>query len=270
MSSLLSVRYLSTTLTTHKTTIHAVRNASFQLFSGEMLGIVGESGSGKSMLAKTIMRLLPPNNAHIDSGSILYSGLDLVSLPEWEMRRVRGREISMIFQDPMTSLNPTMKVGRQIVEGYLFHFPGETRDSAFELAVETLRDIGIPDAERCIDLYPHELSGGMRQRIMIAMALISSANIIIADEPTTSLDVSIQAQILDLLKALQRSRRLSLLFITHDLSLIAGYCDRALVMYDGEIVEEAPVERLFSAPAHPYTKRLLGALPPLDLSGGFV
>ena len=264
MTPLLKVKKLSTTLTTRTKKIRAVRNVSFELYPGEMLGIVGESGCGKSMLAKSLMSLLPKSNATIEHGEIFYSGANLLELSEKEMQRVRGREMSMIFQDPMTSLNPTMKIGKQIVEGYRRHFPKTPPDTAYHKAIDLLEHIGISSPRICFELYPHELSGGMRQRVMIAIALISSANILIADEPTTSLDVSIQAQILELLKELQHTRKLSIIFITHDLSLIAAYCDRALVMYGGQIVESAPVERLFAHPKHPYTKQLLAALPRLD------
>lgn len=238
---------------------HAVRGVSFSLQAGETIGIVGESGCGKSVTAKSIVKLLPAHSAHIQ-GKILFDSTDLASLSEKEMQNVRGKKIGMIFQDPMTSLNPTATIGAQITENI------RPRASARRKVLELLSLVGIPEPEKWIDEYPHTLSGGMRQRVMIAIALAPEPKLIIADEITTALDVTIQAQILIQLKAIQAQKQTSLLLITHDLSIVAGFCDRVLVMYAGKIVESAPVEELFAHPKHPYTQRLLQAIPRLDLA----
>ncbi len=265
MSSVIEIENLHTTFRSLSKHVHAVRGVTFSLKEGEVLGIVGESGSGKSALAKTLMGLLPPDTASIDQGSVLYRGEDILLKSEKEMQKIRGKEIGMIFQDPMTSLNPTMKVGAQIVEGYLLHHRKAGRSEAYAKAVDILKRVGIPYPEATLQQYPHELSGGMRQRIMIAIATISRAKVLIADEPTTALDVTIQAQILDLLREIQKKEQMSIVLITHDLSVVANFCDRVLVMYAGEVVEDAPVGTLFKAPKHPYTRRLIYSIPRLDL-----
>jgi len=244
-------------------TLHAVRGVSFSLYPGETLGIVGESGCGKSATAKALMQLNSGHHTELE-GKVIYAGENLLSYPEKKMQKVRGKEMGMIFQDPMTSLNPTMKVGKQIMEGYLRHFPNASRAEARLVALDMLKKVGISAPEERFEAYPHTLSGGMRQRIVIALALACQPKILLADEPTTALDVTIQAQILDLLKELQREMQMSTLLITHDLSVVAKMCDRVIVMYAGQIVESAPVLQLFSAPKHPYTKRLLSAIPRLD------
>ncbi len=233
--------------------VRPVRDVSFVLYEGEKLGIVGESGCGKTMLMKSLLRLLPLH-ATIDSGEILMDGVNLASLSEKELQKIRGKEIGMIFQDPMTSLNPTKKIGIQIAEGYLRHYPVSKKE-ALARALDLFKLVGVPEPEFRLDQYPHHLSGGLRQRAMIALALAAHPRVLIADEPTTALDVTIQAQILDLLSTLQQGK--STLLITHDLSLVAAFCDRVLVMHVGEIVEDAPVHELFYHPKHPYTQRLL-------------
>jgi oligopeptide transport system ATP-binding protein len=265
MKKLLQVEDLHTSFSTLSKKIRAVRGVTFDLYQGEALGIVGESGCGKSVMAKSITRLLPPVSSKIEKGRILYKGEDILLKNEREMRKIRGNEIGMIFQDPMTSLNPTMKIGKQIVEGYALHQPHVSKQEMELRVLELLERVGIPDAESRMHQYPHELSGGMRQRVMIAIAMISAPHILIADEPTTALDVTIQAQILELLREFQQKEQMSILLITHDLSIIANFCDRVIVMYAGEIVESAPVEELFRAPKHPYTRRLLNSIPRLDL-----
>lgn len=265
MSKLLEVEDLHTTFSSLSKKVHAVRGVSFHLEKGETLGIVGESGCGKSVMAKSITRLLPLISSKIEKGKILYKGENILLKNEREMRKIRGKEIGMIFQDPMTSLNPTMRIGNQIIEGYVLHHPHVPRQEAALRALELLERVGIPEAESRMNQYPHELSGGMRQRVMIAIAMISAPTVLIADEPTTALDVTIQAQILELLREIQQKEQMSIMLITHDLSIIASFCDRVIVMYAGEVVESASVEELFVAPKHPYTRRLLNSIPRLDL-----
>ncbi len=260
----IEVKNLQVTLQSQGQTIEAVRNVSFTLYEGERLGIVGESGCGKTILMKSLLQLLP-SSATINSGEIWYQGNNLVTLTEKELQGIRGKEIGMIFQDPMTSLNPTLKIGYQIAEGLLRHFPLISKKEAKERALELLKQVGIPEPELRLDQYPHLLSGGIRQRAVIALALASKPSILIADEPTTALDVTVQAQILDLLHELQKGT--STLLITHDLSIVASFCDRVLVMYAGQIVEEASVEELFAHPKHPYTQRLLESIPRIDGKG---
>jgi len=264
----LSVKNLHVSLRTWGKKVTALQGVEFDLKEGEILGIVGESGCGKSMTAKTIMRLLPPHAANIEHGQILYLGRDLLSLPESEMRRVRGREIGMIFQDPMTSLNPTKRIGPQIIEGLLLHHPHLKKHEAEAKAINLLGSVGIAQPEIRFRAYPHTLSGGMRQRAMIALAMACDPKILIADEPTTALDVTVQAQILELLKEIARTRKTSIILITHDLSVVARLCDRVLVMYAGKIVEEADVEELFCSPKHPYTQKLLQSIPRIDSPRG--
>ncbi len=236
-----------------------VKDLSFQVAEAETLAIVGESGSGKSLTALALMRLLP-KTADITDGSIRFAGEDLVNIPEPAMRERRGRDIAMIFQEPMTSLNPVLTIGRQIVEVLRLH-RGLTRAQARREARDLLDLVRIPDPDRCLNDYPHRLSGGMRQRVMIAIAVACRPKLLIADEPTTALDVTIQAQILDLLRDLKQRLSLALLLITHDLGVVAEMADRVAVMYAGRIVEEAPVRELFRDPRHPYTRGLLGSMP---------
>ncbi|QVL54868.1 MAG: ABC transporter ATP-binding protein [Simkaniaceae bacterium] len=266
MKKLLEVKNLHTSFSTLSKKVRAVQGVSFDLKEGETLGIVGESGCGKSVMAKSITRLLPSISSRIDQGEIYYKGENLVLKRERELRKVRGKEIGMIFQDPMTSLNPTMRIGDQIIEGYALHHPSASKAEMKIRAIKLLNRVGVSDSETRLTQFPHELSGGMRQRVMIAIAMISSPKILIADEPTTALDVTIQAQILGLLKEIQKREQMSILLITHDFSIVAGFCDRVLVMYAGKIVESASVDELFRAPKHPYTRRLLNSIPRLDLS----
>ncbi len=261
-TSLLTVENLTVSFTFNHQEVQAVRGVNFALTPGETLGIVGESGCGKSTLAKALMRLCPPTS-HL-KGKVLYKGNNLLSLSEKEMQAMRGKEMSMIFQDSMTSLNPTMKIGKQITEGYLKHHGPLSNKQRLKYAIEMLTLVGIPRPQELVHAFPHTLSGGMRQRVMIALALACKPSILIADEPTTALDVTIQAQIIDLLKEIQHKLGTSIILITHDLSVIANFCHRVLVMYAGKIVEHAPVEKLFASPEHPYTQRLLESLPRLD------
>jgi oligopeptide transport system ATP-binding protein len=261
-SKVLTVKDLHVSFYANSQQIHAVRGVSFDLYKGERLGIVGESGSGKSVLVKTLMRLLPLNTSTISQGSVLYNNQDLTKLSEKMMQNIRGKKIGMIFQDPMTSLNPTLRIGYQIAEGFRAHHPNASYREARAHVLELIQKVGIAEPLKRFEEYPHTLSGGLRQRVMIAIALASQPEILIADEPTTALDVTIQAQILALIKQIQTDK--SLILITHDLSVIAGFCDRVLVMYGGKIVEEALVGQLFSDPKHPYTQKLLQSIPRLD------
>ncbi|PYI54658.1 peptide ABC transporter ATP-binding protein [Paenibacillus flagellatus] len=243
--------------------VQAVRGVSFQVNKGEAVAIVGESGCGKSVTAQTIMRLIPSPPSLIKGGSIRFMGDDLLKKTEKEMQRIRGKEIGMIFQDPMTSLNPTMTIGRQITEGLIKH-QNMTKQAANRRAVEMLQLVGIPNAEARIKQYPHEFSGGMRQRAMIAIALACNPALLIADEPTTALDVTIQAQILRLMKDLQQNLGTSIILITHDLGVVADMCDKVIVMYAGKVVETGTKHEIFKNPKHPYTKGLLRSVPRLD------
>ncbi|MDK4741586.1 ABC transporter ATP-binding protein [Rhizobium sp. CNPSo 3464] len=244
--------------------VRAVEDVSFSLNSGETLAIVGESGSGKSVTSLSIMRLLSARNAR-NAGHIDFMGRDLLSLDEKEMRRIRGNDIGMIFQEPMTSLNPVLTIGRQIMETLILH-QGLSKRAARERAVEMLKLVDIPAPERRIDEYPHQLSGGMRQRVMIAMALACQPGLLIADEPTTALDVTIQAQVLDLMRGLQKKTGTAIILITHDLGVVAEMADRIIVMYAGRTVEEAATSELFQNPLHPYTQGLLATIPQLGSS----
>jgi oligopeptide/dipeptide ABC transporter ATP-binding protein len=238
---------------------------SFDLGRGETLGVVGESGCGKSVTALSIMRLLPKPSGRIDSGRILYQGRDLLALPADELHKIRGNRIGMIFQEPMTALNPVHRIGRQLAEVYQIHFPQMTPEEVTDASISMLEKVGIPAPVKRLQEYPHQLSGGMRQRVMIAMALACKPDILIADEPTTALDVTTQNQILELMRELQEQINMSILFITHDLGVIAELCDRVIVMYAGRIAEQAPVKKLFHHPAHPYTRGLLESIPRLDM-----
>ena len=259
---LLEVKGLTTSFMTNGKLVPAVDNVSFKLFPHETLAIVGESGCGKSVTSLSIMRLLPMPPAEIESGEVLFEGTDLLSLPEEQMRDIRGNKISMIFQEPMTSLNPVFTVGSQVMDAFIIH-QHVSKKEAREKTIEMLRMVGIPAPERVVDEYPHELSGGMRQRAMIAMALACRPAILIADEPTTALDVTIQAQILTLLKDLENDLGTATILITHDLGVVAKVAQYVLVMYAGQVVESAPVEDVITRPLHPYTSGLLQCLPKL-------
>ncbi|MBC8286785.1 MAG: ABC transporter ATP-binding protein [Nitrospinae bacterium] len=260
MSPLLEIEDLSTFFHTEENIVKSVRNVDLTLHKGETLALVGESGCGKSVTALSVMRLIPTPPGKFESGRILFKGQDLLQASEVEMQNIRGNEISMIFQEPMTSLNPIFTVGDQITEAIRLH-QNKTESQARELALKVLRQVAMPSPENRIDQYPHELSGGMKQRVMIAMAIVCQPALLIADEPTTALDVTIQAQILDLLDQLRKEAQMSILLITHNLGIVAQYADRVAVMYSGKVVELAPVEELFSSPAHPYTRGLLNSLP---------
>ncbi|MCL4131572.1 UNVERIFIED_CONTAM: hypothetical protein GTU68_003134 [Idotea baltica] len=258
---LLQVKNLCTHFLVEGKEAHAVDDVSFDIYEDEMLGIVGESGSGKSVTSLSIMRLIPDPPGKIAGGEILFDGKDLLKLSYDDMRKVRGKDIAMIFQEPMTSLNPVFTIGMQVMESLQFH-ENLSKEAATVRAVEVLTQVGIPDAERRLGDYPHQFSGGMRQRVMIAMALICTPALLIADEPTTALDVTIQAQILDLMKNLQAERKgAAILLITHDLAVVAETCDRVIVMYGGQVQEIAPITELFDNPRHPYTKGLLNSIP---------
>jgi peptide/nickel transport system ATP-binding protein len=237
----------------------AVKDISFQINAGETLGLVGESGSGKSAASLAVLRLLP-HTATV-RGAVGFDGVDLLGLPEEAMRRRRGREIAMIFQEPMTALNPVMPVGAQIAEAVRAHHPGESRKVVRAKVLAAMEEVGLPEVERRAKDYPHQFSGGQRQRILIAMAIVNRPRLLIADEPTTALDVTVQAQILGLLNGLRREHGLAMLFISHDLAVVAQVADRVAVMQRGEIVEQALVRELFAAPQHPYTRRLLASAP---------
>jgi peptide/nickel transport system ATP-binding protein len=267
VSDLLEVEGLSTWFYTRQGIVKAVDSVDFQVASGETLGIVGESGCGKSMTALSLMRLIPDPPGRIVSGSVKLAGRDLLKLSEEEMRGVRGNEISMIFQEPMTSLNPVMTIGRQIAEALVLHRDMD-RKAGLNRAIEMLDLVRIPEPAQRSREYPHQLSGGMRQRAMIAMALACNPKLLIADEPTTALDVTIQAQILELIVELQREFSAAVILITHDLGIIAETAQRVIVMYAGRKVEEADVGELFARPLHPYTTGLLGSIPRLDLMRG--
>jgi oligopeptide transport system ATP-binding protein len=263
MGRLLEIQNLGTSFYTQDGVVKAVNGVSYTLDEGETLGLVGESGCGKSVTALSIMRLIPQPPGKIVSGEIVFEGRDLLKLSEDEMRRVRGKEIAMIFQDPMTSLNPVLTVKRQLTESLELHL-GMDGNSAKKRAIELLDMVGIPSAKSRIDDYPHQFSGGMRQRVMIAMALSCNPKLLIADEPTTALDVTIQAQILDLIKNLRKEFGTAVIMITHDLGVVAGLCDRINVMYAGFIVESASASDLFKDPRHPYTLGLLRSIPRID------
>jgi peptide/nickel transport system ATP-binding protein len=265
---LMRVENLKTYLYTSKGVVKAVDDVSFDIMKGEILGIVGESGSGKTMTALSLMRLIPTPPAKIVSGKIELDGEDLVSLPENKMREIRGSKISMVFQDPLTSLNPLMKVGSQIGEVLRVHNKQTTKDEANQRAVELLKMVEIPEAETRASQYPFELSGGMRQRVMIAIALAANPELIIADEPTTNLDATIQAQVLSLLKSAREKQGTSILVITHNLGIIAWICDRVAVMYAGRVVESGPTKLVLENPLHPYTKALLKSVPRIDNERG--
>ena len=259
----LEVRDLVTTFDTDAGSLSAVDGVSFSVARGRTLGIVGESGCGKSVSALSIMRLLPQPMGRIAGGSILLDGLDLATISHNDMRHIRGKRIGMIFQEPMTALNPVHTIGRQLSEVFLLHQTQDKRE-ALVRSVEMLRKVGIPSPEIRVSEYPHQLSGGMRQRVVIAMALACQPAVVIADEPTTALDVTIQAQILELMQSLQEELGMAIVLITHDLGVIAEMCDDVVVMYAGRVAESGPVERIFAAPSHPYTRGLLASIPRLS------
>ncbi len=280
----LSVRGLRTHFITRERTVKAVDGVSYDLYPGKTLAVVGESGSGKSVHALSILRLLPEPPAKVVGGEILFQGRDLLKMGSEEMRKIRGNRIAMIFQEPMTSLNPVIKVGEQIAEAIVLH-QGVSQAKAWAKAVDLLKKVGIPHPEDRVNDYPHQFSGGMRQRAMIAIALSCEPDVLIADEPTTALDVTIQAQILELMKALQAEYNMAIVLITHNIGVVAEMADDVVVMYAGRAVEHAPVNDLFKNPKHPYTRGLLGSVPsiyerkerleaisgqPPDLGGGFV
>ncbi|MFN0277166.1 MAG: ABC transporter ATP-binding protein [Pyrinomonadaceae bacterium] len=261
MSSLLEVTNLRTQFPTRAGLVKSVDGVSFRIAEGELLGLVGESGCGKSITALSIMRLISPPGK-ITSGSIKFKGEELTTASAERLREIRGNDIAMIFQDPMTSLNPVFTVGEQIAEALRLHRKLDKK-KAWDAAVEAMKEVSIPSPERRVSDYPHQLSGGMRQRVMIAMALACDPELLVADEPTTALDVTIQAQILELLDELRRTRKLAVLLITHDLGVVAEVADRVCVMYTGKIVEESPVDELFADPKHPYTRGLIRSVPKL-------
>jgi oligopeptide transport system ATP-binding protein len=263
VTALLEVKNLSTHFFTPDGVVRAVNGISYTLHEGETLGIVGESGCGKSVGVMSLIRLIPTPPGQIAGGEVLFEGRDLLKLSDAELRTIRGHKIAMIFQDPMTSLNPVLSINRQISEALELHL-GLTPKQARARTIELLELVGIPDAAGRVDSYPHQFSGGMRQRVMIAMGLACNPRLLIADEPTTALDVTIQAQILDLVRRLRAEVGMAIIWITHDLGVVAGLAERVLVMYAGQIVEEAPVKTLYHQPRHPYTLGLLGSLPRLD------
>ena len=263
-NKLVQIKNLKTYFYTEAGTVKAVNDVSFDILKGEVLGIVGESGSGKSVTSLSINRLIPNPPGEIVSGKIIYNNQNLLDLSYDDMRNIRGKDIAMIFQEPMTSLNPVLKIGAQMNEVLIKH-ENLSIEKATEKSIEMLTAVGIPEPEKRINEYPHQFSGGMRQRVMIAMALQCNPNLLIADEPTTALDVTIQAQILDLMMDLKDKRKeAAILLITHDLAVVAETCDRVIVMYGGEIQEIAPVDELFENPLHPYTKALMKSIPHLD------
>jgi len=263
MTALLQVRDLKTTFSTAAGPVRAVDGVSWDVQEGETVALVGESGCGKSVSALSIMRLVDAPAGRIDGGEVLYKGRDLLKLSEPEMRKVRGREIGMVFQEPMTSLNPVLTIGRQLTEGVEIHSNADAGASRAR-AIELLGMVGISDAERRLSQYPHQFSGGMRQRMMIAMALACGPSLVLADEPTTALDVTIQAQILELMRELSRRLGVAMLIITHNLGVVARYADRVNVMYAGRIIERATAAELYANPRHPYTLGLLRSVPRLD------
>lgn len=264
--NVLEVKNLKTTFKSRGQEVQAVRGVGFSVGKGEIMGLVGESGSGKSVTMKAVIGILP-NNAAISSDSLRLNGKELTELSKDEYRKLRGKEMTMIFQDPMTALNPLKKIGKQLEEVILRHSDC-TKQEAKEKAIEMLRKVGIPVPEQRVKQYPHEFSGGMRQRVLIAMALACEPQLLIADEPTTALDVTIQAQILDLLKDLQKEYDTSIVLITHDMGVVATVCDKIAIMYGGLIMETGTTDEIFSNPKHPYTKALLRAIPSVDLKEG--
>ncbi len=264
--SLLEVQNLRAYFHTRNGIVRAVDGVSFSVEKGETLGIVGESGSGKSVTCYSLMGLIPKPPGRIESGTARFDGADLLAMNEAELNKIRGKRIAMIFQDPMTSLNPYLRIEEQLIEPLLIH-ENMPRAEAVKRAIRALEEVGVPDAARRIRSHPHEFSGGMRQRVMIAMALITQPDLLIADEPTTALDVTVQAQILDLIARLQRERGMAVIWISHDLGVVAGFCRRVLVMYAGRVVESGRVEDIFARPLHPYNRALQRSIPALQGKG---
>ncbi len=264
MAKLLEVKNLVTSFRTDNGSVRVLDHVNFHINKGETLGIVGESGCGKSVTSLSIMRLLPKPAGQIEKGEVILDDIDLTKLKADEMHNVRGNKISMIFQEPMTALNPIQKIGRQLAECYELHFPNLSKDEIKQKSIDLLESVGIPAAEKRLNEFSGQLSGGLRQRVMIAMALACEPELLIADEPTTALDVTIQAQILKLIKKMQKKSGMAVMFITHDLGVVAGLCDRVAVMYAGRVVEVADVYELFRNPKHPYTKGLIASIPKLD------
>src|SRR5712691_2717813 len=260
---ILSIRDLAVEFRTDDGIVHAVDGITYDVFPGETLGIVGESGSGKSVSTMSILGLIPQPPGRIVSGTAMFKGRDLLTMKKRELRRMRGDEVAMVFQDPMTSLNPVLKIGSQLGEAIKVHFPNESDAAVQERVIELMRLFGIPNPDARYSQYPHEFSGGMRQRAMIAMAIANNPSLLIADEPTTALDVTIQAQVLEVLKTVQAETNAATILITHDLGIVAELCDRVLVMYAGKIVEQGDVFTIFSSPRHPYTIGLMDSLPRL-------
>ena len=275
--NLLNIKDLSIIYKTDLETVYAVNGLNITLEKGKSLGLVGETGAGKTTSALSIMRLLPERTGHITNGTITFDGKPILELSDKEMREIRGSKISMIFQEPMTSLNPLIKVGKQVEENLLEHMEKKDRKLAKEKTLEMLKKVGLSDENKIYGTYPHQLSGGMRQRIMIAMALINTPELVVADEPTTALDVTIQAQIIELIRELNRQNDTALLLISHDLGLVSNVCEKAYIMYAGEIVESGNIKELIENPRHPYTQGLLNSIPsvknkgkPLNSIKGFV
>ncbi|MGB0580759.1 MAG: ABC transporter ATP-binding protein [Limisphaerales bacterium] len=264
---LLEVNNLQTSFHTREGIVKAVRGVSFSVEKGQTLGIVGESGSGKSVTCYSLLDLIPKPPGRIEGGEAIFDGQDLLKMSRQELNQIRGKRISMIFQDPMTSLNPYLRVQDQLIEPLLIH-EGFSKQHAIELGIQALDDVGVPAPEKRIKQYPHEFSGGMRQRVMIAMALITDPELLIADEPTTALDVTVQAQILELIRKLQKEHGTAVIWISHDLGVVAGYCENVQVMYAGRIVESGPVEKIYESPAHPYNRALQRSIPALQDKGG--
>ena len=263
---LLDVQNLRTSFHTRNGIVRAVQDVSFAVEKGETLGIVGESGSGKSVTCYSLMRLIPQPPGRIEGGRAMFDGVDLLSCPKEQLRGIRGKRVSMIFQDPMTSLNPYLRIEEQLIEPLLLH-DKVGRTEAVKRAIQALEDVGVSGAAQRIRSYPHEFSGGMRQRVMIAMALITKPELLIADEPTTALDVTVQAQILELIKKLQHDLGTAVIWISHDLGVVAGFCQRVMVMYAGRIVETASTEAIFKRPKHPYNRALQKSIPALQPKG---
>lgn len=268
MTKILEVKDLVVQFSTDRGRINAVKGVNFEVHKGKSIGIVGESGSGKSVTALAIMQLIPNPPGKITGGEVLYNGKNILEYSDREMRHIRGNKIAMIFQEPMTSLNPVFTCGNQIMEVFELHRPELTKKEMQQEAVNMLKLVGIPEAEKRFNEYPHQLSGGMRQRVMIAMALACRPDILIADEPTTALDVTIQAQILELMNKLRQELGMGIIMITHDLGVVAETCHHVAVMYCGRIVEAGPVEEIFSNPKHPYTKGLMNSIPSFDSTSG--
>jgi oligopeptide/dipeptide ABC transporter ATP-binding protein len=264
LEKILEIKNLQVAFASESGRLRAVDGVSFSLEKGQTLGIVGESGCGKSVTCLSIVRLLPRPSGIIEGGEVIFDGRDLLKSPVQEMHKIRGNRIAMIFQEPMTALNPVQKVGRQIGEVFRLHFPKMTEQETVKASAELLEKVGIPSPDQRLGEYPHQLSGGMRQRVMIAMALACKPDILIADEPTTALDVTIQAQILELIQDLRREMGMSVIFVTHDLGVVAEVCDEVVVMYAGKVAEEGTVDKIFHATKHPYTQGLLSAIPSVD------